>query len=271
MPDKMQVVTFASGSTGNCALVSCESGHILIDAGISMKRIKSNLALSGLTVGDVSGILITHEHSDHISGLAMLIKYYDIPVYAPRTVASHLHYSIAGIDECLHIIPVGEAFELGGMIVTAFSTPHDTEQSVGYRIERDCVFAIATDMGHVTDEVAASLRGADAVIIEANHDVDMLMGGPYPYYLKRRILSPNGHLSNSDCAGLAAYLADSGTRYIVLGHLSRENNTPALAYQTVRDALGGREVFLCAAPAAERLTLSVERRENAIRKARLRR
>ena len=255
----MRLTTFASGSSGNCALVSGESGHILLDAGISMKRIRENLSLSGLAPADLAGILITHEHADHISGLAMLTKHHEIPIYAPRTVANHLRWAVPGAEACLHEIPVGEPFSLAGFTVTAFPTPHDTEQSVGYRLEEACVFALATDMGHVSEQVMDGLRGADAVLIEANHDREMLAGGPYPYSLKKRILSPRGHLANDDCAQLARCLAENGTRYIVLGHLSRENNTPGAAYRTVHAALADKEVFLCTAPCAERLTLELER------------
>ena len=256
----MRLVTFASGSTGNCALVSA-GGHILIDAGISLRRIRSHLSLSGLTPEDISGVLITHEHSDHISGLAMLVKYHKIPVYAPDAVAVSLRGSVPGIDACLREIVPGEMFSLGDMNIRAFPTPHDVRQSVGYRIEGDAVFGFATDMGHVTEEVVSGLSGADAVVIEANHDTDMLLAGPYPPYLKQRVLSERGHLSNDSSAALALRLAESGTRTIVLGHLSRENNTPSLAVGAVRRALGEREVFVCAAPADERLTVNIEGRQ----------
>ena len=260
----MRLVTFASGSTGNCALVSA-GGHILIDAGISLRRIRSNLSLSGLTPEDVSGVLITHEHSDHISGLAMLVKYHKTPVYAPAAVASYLCGSIPGIDPCLREIVPGEVFSLGGMNIRAFPTPHDARQSVGYRIESGAVFGFATDMGHVTEEIVAALSGADAAVIEANHDADMLLSGPYPAYLKQRVLSGRGHLSNEEGAELALRLAESGTRTIILGHLSRENNTPSLAVGTVRQALDDREVIVCAAPADERLTVEIEERQPCFR------
>lgn len=257
----MLLTTFASGSTGNCALVSAGGGNILIDAGISMKRIRENLSVSGLSPEHLSGILITHEHSDHINGLAMLTKYYAVPVYAPGVLAGNLLRCVPGLEQCVRVIPVGEGFELGGMSVTAFHTPHDTDESVGYRIERGCALGFATDMGCVTEEAVCALRGCDAVLIEANHDTDMLVSGSYPPYLKRRILSPRGHLSNADCARLASDLADSGAKYIVLGHLSRENNTPELAYTTVYNALRGRQVYLACAPMAGRLTVCVEETE----------
>lgn len=257
----MILTTFASGSTGNCALVASSGGNILIDAGISMKRIRENLSQSGLTPENLEGILITHEHSDHISGLAMLTKYHSVPVYAPGILAGNLCRAVPGLERCLHIFEVGKPFAVGGLSVTAFHTSHDTDESVGYRIEGGCALGFATDMGCVTDEVENTLLGCGAVLIEANHDRDMLVSGPYPTHLKHRILSPRGHLSNDDCARLAVKLAGAGTKYIVLGHLSRENNTPELAYKTVRAALGGREVYLAAAPMAGRLTVCVEETE----------
>lgn len=244
----MKICVFASGSSGNCLLLSSGDTNILIDAGISMRRVVSALAQTGLTMENIGGVLITHEHSDHISGLKMLIKYYSVPVYAPRTVANRLRGMMPGIEDCLHVIPVGEQFVVGGVNVSAFHTPHDTDESVGYRIEDGNVFALATDMGHVTDEVEQALTGADTVLIESNHDEEMLRYGPYPVYLKRRILSERGHLSNEGCALLARRLAEKGTRRIILGHLSRENNRPELALAASKAALEGTGAALYCAP-----------------------
>ena len=257
----MRIITFASGSSGNCVLVSMGESHILLDAGISFKRIKDQLSLSGLTPGELSAVLITHEHSDHISGLGTMVKRCAVPVFAPRTVANHLRAAVPGIEHALCELPVGEDSRVGSVAVRAFHTPHDTPESVGYRLSAGGeTFALATDMGEATEEIKAGLLGADAVLIESNHDVDMLRMGPYPAALKRRILSEHGHLSNENCAALAARLAESGTRYIILGHLSRENNTPSLAYRTVSAALEGFHggVQLCVAPASERLTVEAE-------------
>ena len=255
----MQVSVFASGSSGNCLLLSGAGSSILIDAGISMRRVSEGLAAAGHIWQDIGGVLITHEHSDHISGLSMILKYHPMPVYAPRTVANRLFGMLPGIERCLHIIPVGERFAVDSLAVTAFHTPHDTDESVGYRIQGDGVFAHATDMGHVSEEVLGGLLGADTALIEANHDEEMLRYGPYPVYLKRRILSDRGHLSNVDCASLADRLAASGTRRIILGHLSRENNRPEIALQTVRAALSGRNTELYCAPVSGCLNVPVER------------
>lgn len=257
----MRIVTFASGSSGNCALVSSGDTHVLIDAGISMRRIKSNLAELGISPTDLSGILITHDHSDHISGLPMLEKYFSVPIYAPYAVAQVLCGLSQTMSERISVISPKIGFSCGEINVSAFKTPHDAAESVGYRLEGDAVFALATDIGHVTEDIILGLSGADAVVIEANHDPDMLEKGPYPHYLKRRISSPNGHLSNGDCAALAARLASGGTRYIILGHLSRENNTPASALAAVSAAVGESGAFVCAAPASQQLVVEFERRK----------
>ena len=251
---------FASGSGGNCMLLSDGDTNILIDAGISMRRVDSSLRQAGLQIRDIGGVLITHEHSDHVSGLKMLLKYHDLPLYAPHTVAARLGGMLPEAAERMHVIPVGADFRIGSLRVRAFHTPHDTDESVGYRVEGSCVFALATDMGCVTEEVLHGLLGADAALIEANHDPDMLLDGPYPVYLKRRILSDHGHLSNADCAILARRLAESGTSTLILGHLSRENNRPQLALAACEKTLGGCGVHLHCAPVYGHLCLPVERR-----------
>ena len=254
----MRLVTFASGSSGNCALLTMDETHILLDAGISYRRICAHLRDVGVEPEQLAAVCITHEHSDHIAGLATLAKHCAAPICAPRIVARRLRAADAGVAARLRVVTQGEPETIGSLRAVCFPTSHDTDESVGWRIEGSAVFAIATDTGCVTPEIEAGLRGAAAVLVEANHDVDMLLTGPYPYYLKRRILSERGHLSNDDCAALCARLAASGTRQIVLGHLSRENNSPARAYQTVAAALCGTETALCVAPAAERLTVEVE-------------
>jgi len=244
----MKINIFASSSSGNCLLLSDGGTNILLDAGISMRRIEKALSLSGLSVQDIDGVLITHEHSDHISGLKMLLKHYDFPVYAPRTVGNRLLGMLPELDTRLVTVPVGAYFSLGSLSILAFHTCHDTDESVGYRVEGSGIFAIATDTGCVTDEIRASLTGADTVLIESNHDENMLCDGPYPFYLKRRILSDHGHLSNACCASLARELAEQGTRNIILGHLSSTNNMPCLAMEESRKMLTGSEGILFCAP-----------------------
>ena len=257
----MKIHVFASGSSGNCMLVSERDSSLLIDAGISMRRVESSLRQTGLHIQDIGGVLITHEHSDHVSGLKMLAKYHSIPIYAPKLVALRLREQIPELDRCLWPFSAGEPLRLENLTVRAFHTPHDTPESVGYRIEGDGVFAMATDMGCLTEEVLTGLKGADTVLIESNHDERMLRSGPYPPYLKRRILADTGHLSNENCARLARTLADSGTRQIVLGHLSRENNTPSLALTASEEALAGTGAALYCAPVLGCLDLTVGKAE----------
>jgi len=255
----MIVNVFASGSSGNCLLLSEGDSHLLIDAGISARRIEQALHTAGLQINDIGGVLITHEHSDHIMGLKTLLNRYALPLYAPHTVAARLGGMQPKALESMTIIPVGQDFSVGSLHVRAFHTPHDTDESVGYRVEgQGGTFALATDMGHVTEEILDGLLGADTVLIESNHDPAMLRDGPYPPQLKRRILSDHGHLSNADCALLAARLAQAGTGTVILGHLSRENNRPALALEECEKTLAGSGTRLFCAPVLGSLRLEVK-------------
>ncbi|MDO4982223.1 MAG: MBL fold metallo-hydrolase [Eubacteriales bacterium] len=253
----MRVCVFASGSGGNCLLISHKSTNILVDAGISIRRIEAALSRSQLSMGDITGVLITHEHSDHISALRMIAKKYDVPLCAPHTVAARIVGMLPETGEHIRIIPVGEIIRIGELAVKAFYTSHDTDESVGYRVSGDGIFAIATDTGCVTEEIWNGLAGADTVLIESNHDEDMLRWGPYPAVLKRRILSEHGHLSNEDCARLAGRLAESGTGTIVLGHLSKINNTPQKALEATGRALCGTDAELFCAPELGYLELQI--------------
>lgn len=260
----MQIHTLSSSSKGNCALIIDGDDAILIDAGISARAITSALAGFGLRPEELSGILVTHEHTDHVRGLATLIKRPLAPIFAPRTVANHLRWSIAGVDDFIVELPLMEETMVGGLSVFPFPTPHDTPQSVGYRITGSRILGFCTDCGHVTEDMLRGLAGADAAVIEANHDPRLLMDGPYPPLLKRRILSDRGHLSNEACGRLALSLARGGARNIVLAHLSLENNTPALALEAVTSALsaGGfvpdRDVFVAVAPEKDIFSLRLE-------------
>ena len=257
----MRLVVFASGSSGNCALVRGENTNLLIDAGISLRRIRTALRGEGRSLEDIAGVLVTHEHSDHIAALPMLAKYTSVPVYAPGTAARYLDGQIPALGDRLHRIAGDASFAVGELNVTAFPTPHDTEQSVGYCVAAgDARLGFCTDTGHISEEMLRSLTGCGAALIEANHDLDMLYAGPYPIYLKKRILSARGHLSNDDCAVLARTLAGNGTRQLVLGHLSRENNSPSRAYETVRRVLdenGFSDVGLHIAPVDGALRLEI--------------
>lgn len=253
----MKVFVFASGSGGNCLLVSDKGTNILIDAGISMRRIESCLSQSEISMNDIAGVLITHEHSDHISALKTMAKKVGVGIYAPHTVAARIAGMFPETEELIRIIPVGERFAIGGLSVRAFHTSHDTDESVGYRVEGSGCFSIATDTGCLTDEIEEGLFGADAVLIESNHDEQMLRYGPYPAYLKRRILSEHGHLSNEECALAARRLVQSGTRTIILGHLSKVNNTPEKAMGVSEKMLADTGAVLYCAPEFGRLEITV--------------
>ena len=253
----MKVRVFASSSSGNCLLLSDGGTNILLDAGMSMRRVEKALDNINLSMREIGGVLITHEHSDHISGLKMLMKHYDFPVFAPSTVANHLRGMLPEIDGRLRVIPVGQFFELGSLRVMAFHTSHDTAESVGYRFEGRGSFALATDTGCITEEVYQGLLGAKAVLIESNHDENMLCDGPYPVYLKRRILSNRGHLSNESCARLARALVENGCDTVILGHLSCQNNDPRLAVNETEKALFGCNASIVCAPKLGMLEIDI--------------
>ncbi len=227
-----------SGSSGNCTYMASPSGGILVDAGVSAKRIREALTSRGIDPASLQAVFITHEHIDHVSGLKVLLKQFPMPVYATRGTLDALiakDLLPAGATVC---VADGE-MEAAGMKVTAFATPHDSVQSCGYRVEfpDERTAVIATDMGCLTDEVKAAVCGCDLVHIESNHDVRMLENGPYPYSLKRRVLGRGGHLSNEMCASMMPHLLQNGTTRLVLAHLSRENNLPELAWQVSKNAL----------------------------------
>ena len=254
----MRLTVFASGSTGNCALIQGGGRSVLLDAGISAKRIRTSLQAVDVDPAALDGIFITHEHADHVSGLTVFTQQFPLPVYAPVTVADALRRIFPALAPFVQDIETELPLSLGCMTVTAFPTPHDTDQSVGYRIEADgATLAAATDTGCVTDTMLRYFAGSDAALIEANHDLVMLKNGPYPAYLKRRILSDRGHLSNADCSRLAGELARRGTGRIILGHLSRHNNLPELARRTVCQGLEGTAAELFVAPEFGRLEVEV--------------
>lgn len=249
----MTVTTLASGSSGNCTLLSHGDTHILVDVGISCRRIVGSLAELGLSAADLTGICITHEHSDHIAGLPTLTKQYHIPVYTAGGTGRQLCYRIAALEDLLHDFTPGHSFSLGGLTVETFPTLHDAQEPCGYAIsDGSQKAAIVTDLGQVTPHVQNGIRGATLLVAEFNHDIHRLQSGPYPYYLKQRILGSQGHLSNQAGAELALTAAQSGVHTVVLAHLSHENNSPSLALQAAQTALGDHSVSLCVAPRSER-------------------
>lgn len=231
--------TLYSSSSGNSVFISDGSTNLLVDAGVSASKIVNALGDIGVSPEEIDGILVTHEHSDHIAGVGVLTRKYRIPVYAnEKTIAAMQISSSAPSKDCIRTIVTGESFKIRSAEVRAFKTPHDAVNSVGYTvIVEDTKLGVSTDTGCITKPMLTALAGCDAVVIESNHDVDMLKNGPYPYILKKRILSDNGHLSNENGAWLATQLALWGTKHIVLGHLSDKNNTPDRAFEASRKML----------------------------------
>lgn len=232
---EVQIFTLCSGSSGNCTFCRFGNTAFLIDAGASRRAIGKALASIGASLSELCAIFVTHEHSDHIKGLAMLAKYDKIPIY----IAPVSGKSLSGIDPNL-LIPLKHpaSVTLGEVTVSSFDTLHDSLSScgfvIGYRGER---FGYATDIGRPTKEVTDALCGCRAVILEANYDKVMLREGSYPYPLKQRIAGKYGHLDNETAAAFCAFLSKTGTERILLAHLSDENNTPAVAYDTVNQKL----------------------------------
>lgn len=234
----MRFVSIASGSSGNCIYVGTESTHILVDAGISNKWIEQGLNEIGLKGSDLDGIVITHEHSDHVKGLGILARKHGVPIYATKETLEEIgemKYLGEYPKELFHPVLPDVEFHVGDMEIKPFSIDHDAANPVAYRVKsgRKSV-AVATDMGHFDQYIIEHLQGLDALLLESNHDVRMLETGPYPYYLKRRILSDHGHLSNDNAGRLLNYILHDNMKHIFLGHLSKENNYEELARETVK-------------------------------------
>lgn len=221
-----------SGSKGNATYVGSGSGSILIDAGRTAKQLTDQLRERDIDPALLSGIFITHEHSDHISALAVFLKRYKMPVYAtPGTMSALEEYAVLPADIVRRVICPGESTECGGMQITAFKTAHDSRESCGYRIvtSDDRTISICTDLGELDESAKSGIFGSDLVMLESNHDVRMLKSGNYPYQLKMRILGKRGHLSNDACSEMLPELVENGTSRIALAHLSKENNYPYIA------------------------------------------
>lgn len=234
----MRMCSIASGSSGNCIYVGSDATHLLIDAGISGKRTEEGLKELGLSGRDLDGILITHEHSDHISGLKVLARKYEIPLYATRGTIDAISKmkNVGDIDPELWVeVREDQRFTLKDLTINPLRISHDAAQPVAYRISYgNRRVAVCTDLGEYNDYTVECLKGLDAILLEANHDVNMLQVGPYPYPLKQRILGKRGHLSNENSGRLLCRILHDGLKYISLGHLSQENNLPELAYEAVR-------------------------------------
>ena len=241
----MRFLSIASGSSGNCIYVGNETDHFLIDDGIPGKRVLEGLHSIGLTPEDLTGILITHEHADHIKGLGVLLRKCEIPVYATAdTIECMLSFGQLGRvnGELFHPIKNDQDLSLGSMTIHPFSVPHDAADPVAYRLsDSKKKLAVVTDLGAYDEGITGELKDLDMVMVEANHDIRMLQLGPYPYPLKTRILGNRGHLCNEAAGQLIAGILHDGIKHIVLGHLSKENNYPLLAEETVKLEIDGSD------------------------------
>lgn len=254
---ELQMYTLASGSSGNCELLSYGESHVLVDAGISCRKITNRLEQLGLTLRQLRAIVVTHAHGDHVNGLNVLLKRCPLPVYATPEAGAELLQKVPSLAQraLLRLLPVGESVTLGEITARPFATPHDAPGSAGYLFSAGGKrAAVVTDLGYLAPNVLDALQEVDLALIEANYDTDWLRSGPYPRCLQERVLGRQGHLSNDACGELAIRLARSGAAALVLAHLSRENNTPQRARETVAhqlDQAGCAHVRLYVAPRDE--------------------
>lgn len=234
----LELCAIASGSSGNCICVGDDNTHVLIDAGISGKRIENGLNEFDLKANEMQGILVTHEHIDHIAGIGVLARRYGIPIFSTEGTINAIKNSksVGKIDDSLfQVIMPGKRFSIGDLIFKPISISHDAAEPVAYKVTNENKsVAVVTDLGNYNKAIVDELQGLDALLLEANHDVKMLQMGAYPYPLKQRILGDRGHLSNERSGQLLCELLHDHFGTVMLGHLSKENNYEELAYEAVR-------------------------------------
>ncbi|MDE7349252.1 MAG: MBL fold metallo-hydrolase [Clostridia bacterium] len=244
----MEFCNLASGSRGNCSVISTNRVTIMVDDGLNLRTLAERARLANLDLSKVDAVLITHEHSDHVKGIASFCKKYSVPVYCHSESKEFVDPMI-----CPYIVDrdMDTPFELGDLTITPFRLPHDSNYNLGYKISQGKqAISVATDLGFVSESTLDKLKGSDLVVLESNHDIDMLREGAYPFILKQRILGKNGHLSNDDCAAAILDLARSGTKRFLLAHLSQDNNTPEIAFDCAAKNLEnnyfieGQDVFV---------------------------
>lgn len=229
-----------SGSSGNCTYVGTAEGGLLIDVGVSARRITAALKERDIDPATIRAVLLTHEHNDHVAGLRVLCKQNGWPVIASEgTLEALTEHNTVTPEQKLYLLPQNKRLTVAGMQITPFDTPHDSRQCYGYRIDTadGRSLAMTTDLGYMPQSVMDTIIGCQFLHIESNHDPAMLMGGEYPYWLKQRIRGQGGHLSNQDCAAVLPDLLAAGATRIVLAHLSEHNNTPTLARECAETAL----------------------------------
>jgi phosphoribosyl 1,2-cyclic phosphodiesterase len=238
----VSVSVLASSSAGNCTLVSTERTRLLVDAGLSRKETFERLNALGVDPETITAVLITHEHNDHINGLPVIAKKLDCPVYLSRLTAPAVPWG--EYTPKLEMFQAGAQFTIGDIDVVSFTIPHDAADPVGYSFRAEGIkISIATDLGYLPGSVRFHLRGSDVLLLESNHDLEMLKVGPYPWAIKQRVMGRMGHLSNDAASAFIREELDTRTSTLILGHISEHNNHPALVEQAAAMALAGRSLF----------------------------
>ena len=239
----MKFCSLYSGSSGNCQFISAGDTRILVDAGLSGKKIQQAIVNIGENPADIQGIFVTHEHADHIQGVGILSRRFNIPIYANEETWKAMQSSIGEIKP-ENVKVFEESVEVGELYIQAFDVSHDAVKPVGYKIfNKDKKISLLTDTGCVTEAIKENIMNSDLLLIESNHDEDMVLIGSYPWPLKRRVLGEFGHMSNDLAGNLLAKILKKGSEIVLLGHLSRENNFPELAYKTVENILKENNIF----------------------------
>lgn len=245
----LKFISLGSGSSGNCYYLFTEKDSLIIDAGVGIRTLKKHFKNYGLHLEDINHLLITHDHTDHVKSVGSLSKDYNLDVYTTKRVHEGIehNYFIKKRIETTHkkVIEKGTTYTIGDFIVTPFGVPHDSSDNVGYMIKYgDTTFVLMTDIGHITTEMQTFIGKANYLVIEANHDIEMLTHGTYPQHLKNRILGLDGHLSNAACGEAIATFATPRLKKVWLCHLSEENNHPILAQKTIEDVMRNHGIIV---------------------------
>ena len=246
----LKIQTLSSGSAGNITYIGSNTTHLLVDAGLPLSLILKLMSQASIDPHSINGIVITHEHSDHLKGVADFVTQYNVPIYCYKQCSKILKRSLKLPPH--YFIETENTFEIGDIKVNCFAVPHDSQFCLGYTFQNNnAIVGIATDIGQMTDTILTNLANCQIVVLESNHDIQKLIANPkYPDWLKRRILGNRGHLSNIDCGRAIAKLYQANVSQVILAHLSEKNNTPTLAYQTVKQYLQtqniieGKDIFI---------------------------
>lgn len=238
----MRLCNFASGSKGNCTYIETSESKILVDLGINLFYAESCLKEMGLSGRDIDAIVISHEHNDHTKGLQYFVRKYKTPVYVHSSLYDYFYFQVKEVADNLHTF--SDIFEINDLKIVPIDLPHDSIHCNGFKfVEKNAIASIITDCGHMTSTIYNTIKGSAMVYLESNYDEEMLYACKYPTWLKKRIASKTGHLSNEDCAKVIEQLALNGTRQIVLAHISENSNTPVLAYNTAKAYLTTKNIF----------------------------